>query len=128
MVDIGTDINSEWGFNDNGDLILSSDEDNLVQAIINRLSCNQPSLEIYYGFYGGFLSSYLGRKRTQESLDFLKIELDTILGQEPRINEFNSNCYYDDNGRVRIDLELSVNDSIVDLNLVLDNGGVSIGD
>ena len=126
-MDIGVDINSEWSLNENGDLSLVRDEDNLSQAIINRLSCYQPSLEVYYTQYGGFLSEYFGRKQTDETLKFMKIELDTILSQEERISSFTSTLSYNGNGSVRVDLDMIVNDVDVELNLVLSrDGGVSV--
>ena len=129
MVDIGVDVKSDWSLNSNGDLNLTSDEDNLRQAIMNRLKCYQPSMSIYYDHYGGYLGEYLGRRRTDETLKFMKIELDTILGQEDRINSFESSLEYTDDGKVHVELLVNVNDELVELNLVLDeNGGVSIGD
>ena len=126
-MDIGVDINSDWSLNENGDLSLVRDEDNLSQAIINRLGCYQPSLEVYYTMYGGFLSEYFGRKQTDETLKFMKIELDTILSQEERISSFTSTLSYNGDGSVRVDLDMIVNDVDVELNLVLSrDGGVSV--
>ncbi len=122
-MDIGVDINTSWGLDDNGDLSLVRDEDNLSQAKINRVGCYQPSLEVYYNQYGGFLSEYFGRRQTDETLKFMKIELDTILSQEERINSFTSELSYTGNGSVRIDLDIIVNDEEVELNLVLDRDG-----
>ena len=126
-MDVGVDIDTSWSLNENGDLLLVSDEDNLRQAIMNRLKCYQPSFEIYYTQDGGFLEEYFGRKRTDETLKFMKIELDTILSQEERINSFTSELYYKIDGSVRVDLDMLVNDEEFELNLVLSrDGGVSV--
>lgn len=127
MVEFGTDINRDWSFN-NGDLVLVQDEDNLAQSIINRVNCYQPSFNVYYGLYGGFLMEHLGSRRNDESLKFIKIELDSILEQEERVNEFESTLSYADDGSVKIDLTLTVNDENVDLNLILSRDGVSVAD
>ena len=126
-MDVGVDIKSDWSLDETVDLSLAHDEDNLVQAVINRLGCYQPSFEVYYTLYGGFLSEYFGRKRTDETLKFMKIELDTILSQEERINSFTSELSYNPDGSVRVDLSCIVNDEDVELNLVLSrDGGVSV--
>lgn len=119
-MDIGTDINSDWSFNENGDLNIVTDNDNIVQSIKNRLSCYLPNLKIYYGFYGGFLSEYFGRRRTEETLKFMKIEVDTILSQEGRIKNVTTDLYYAKDGSVRIDLTYSIKEEDYELNLVLD--------
>lgn len=127
MVEFGTDINRDWSFN-NGDLVLVQDEDNLAQSIVNRVNCYQPRFDVYYNLYGGFLMEHLGSRRNDESLKFIKIELDSILEQEERVNEFESTLSYADDGSVKIDLTLTVNDENVDLNLILSRDGVSVAD
>ena len=128
MVDLGADIHSDWSFNDNGDLNLVKDNANLAQSITNRLNCYQPNMDVYYDEYGGFLHSYLGRRRTQETLDLMKIELDTILQQDTRISNFNSSLEFNQAGNVLIDLSVTVNDEDVELNLILGSDGVVVED
>ena len=118
-MDLGIDINSDWNFSD-GDLVLVKDDDNILQAVVNRLSCYQPNLEVFYELYGGFITNYLGRKRKPELLEFMKIEIDTILSQDPRINDFETELSFNDN--MGIDLHLTVfqiEDEDIELNLVI---------
>lgn len=130
-MDFGKDINSSWTLNENGDLNIAKDNENLAQSIVNRLNCYKPNLSVYYDDgYGGFLHSYLGRRRTQETLDFMKIEVDTILSQDTRLTSFSSSLSYDPDGIVCIDLVVSVSDDEdVELNLVLNGSdGVVMSD
>lgn len=122
-MDWGTDINSTWSFKD-GDLNIISDDDNTNQAIINRLNCYKPTLNVYYEQYGGFLKNYMGMKKTSQLLDFMKIEIDTILQQDPRILNFISKLSFNDDDGVDINLIIQQEENEdIELNLVL-NGDV----
>ena len=126
MVEIGVDINKSWSFNEQGDLKLVTDNDNLVQAVYNRLSCYKPLMDIYYLDYGGFLSLYYGKRRTQETLNFMRIEIEYILQQEPRILYYDLDLNYADDGAVKIDLNLSVNNEEVEVNMVASANGIEL--
>lgn len=119
-MDIGTDISSDWSLNGNGDLNLVADNDNIVQTIRNRLSCYLPNFKIYYDFYGGFLSEYFGRRRVEETLEFMKVEIDTILSQETRIQNVTTDLSYAKDGSVCVKLAYTIKDEEYELNLVLD--------
>lgn len=127
-MEVGTDINSKWTLTNDGDLKIVNDEENMVQSIANRLSCYQPSMEVYYEQYGGFLTSYLGQRKTNETLDFMKIEIDTMLQQDPRIEEFTSTLSYTEKG-VNVILELIVSGEEMEVDLIVDDGGgVTVAD
>lgn len=119
LIDYGADIKSDWSFHD-GDLQLVTDKENIGQAVGNRLNTMQDELDAYYYDYGSFLQSFLGWRRTDKTLDFIKVEIDSVLGKDPRIVSFTSNLEYDSNGNVRIDL--SIDD--VSLGFMLTNDGV----
>mgnify|MGYP002523870592 FL=1 len=127
-MEVGTDINSKWTLTNDGDLKIVNDEENMVQSIGNRLSCYQPSMEVYYEQYGGFLTSYLGQRKTSETLDFMKIEIDTMLKQDPRIEEFTSTLSYSEKG-VNVILKLIVACEEMEVDLIVDDGGgVTVAD
>ena len=130
MDDIGTDIKSTWEFNDKGDLVLVGDEENMVQSITNRLTCWLNGLELYYNSYGSVLPSFLGWKRNEETLSFMRIELENTLNQDTRIKEYDLNLDLEEDGGVRIDLTLHYNDTTnLDLSLVItEDGSISIID
>ena len=48
MVNLGTDIKDTWSFG-NGDIELVRDEENLGQAILNRLRADTDTYDIFFG-------------------------------------------------------------------------------
>lgn len=129
MDNIGTDIKSSWTFNDQGDLILVSDEENMVQSIRNRLTQFLNGLDLYYLEYGSILLSFLGWKKNEETLKFMKIEIDNTLRQDPRIPDYDLTLDYNDDGGV--DMHLNFNDDGVEYGMSLvitEDGSISIVD
>ena len=126
--ELGTDIKMDWTFNENGDLNLVSNEENLVQSICNRLTSPEGSFDLYYGNYGSVLEQFLGWRRRQETLEFMKIEVGNCLDQDPRILDYNVDLSFEGKS-VRIDLKLNYGeDSDLSLSLVLNNEGVVVSD
>lgn len=124
MDDIGVDIKSSWTFNDTGDLVLVDDEENMVQAITNRLTCWLNGLDLYYLEYGSVLSSFLGWKRNDETLQFMRIEIDNALRQDPRMPDYDLDLGFNDAGGVDMNLALHFNDgSDLSLSLVITEDG-----
>ena len=109
MTDYGTDINSEWDLTDDGDIQIISNTGNLDQAITNRLTCGLDSLDLFYQDYGCNLSQFLGWRKTEQTLSFIKLELQNRLNNEPRILGYSLNVEYTETG-VRVDMELTLND------------------
>lgn len=122
--DLGTDISSDWQIV-NGDLVIVENEDNISQSILNRLQCLYDGLDYYYTDYGSFLSHFLGFKQSDETLEFIKIETEKSLSQDPRLNDFNVEISYNANGIVEIAINISVDeDTDFSMNLVLDENKV----
>lgn len=122
MEGIGTDFNSNWQFTDDGDLNLVSGEENLVQAIRNRLLCPAGSLNLFYADYGSVISKYYGWKKNETTLKFLEIDLKACLDQDPRINDYIVELSYIEKG-VKIDLNIDLTDEDFELSLVLTRDG-----
>ena len=120
---IGTDISSDWTFTEHGDLELISDENNLVQSIINRLGCWLNSLDLYYLEYGSIFLSFLGWKREQGTLDFMRLEIQNTLRQDPRIDDYDLKIEFNSDGGVDVFMDLNVNDDNVMVNLVISSDG-----
>lgn len=121
---IGVDIKSSWDFNDQGDLLLVRDEENMVQAVTNRLTCWLSGLDLYYLEYGSVLTSFLGWKREDETLKFMRIELDNTLKQDPRMPDYDLDLEFNDNGGINMHLALHFNDmSDVEMSLVITEDG-----
>lgn len=103
----GVDIGRDWSFTD-GDLILSEYDDNLGQAIGNRLNTDLNELFVFYNGYGSLLKSFLGWRCTDETLRFIRLEVESCISNDPRINFFNVDVEYEGNGRIKIMVKVFV--------------------
>ena len=120
----GVDIDSSFQFHD-GDLLLAEYDENLVQAVINKLNTNLEELELFYEGYGSIFTSFLGWRTTEETKHYMKTEIATVLRKEPRLSSFDINLEYTDIGTLKINLDLYTTDgSILESNLVLGADGI----
>ena len=120
----GVDIDSSFQFHD-GDLLLAEYDENLVQAVINRLNTNLEELDLFYEDYGSIFTSFLGWRTTEETKEYMKTEIATVLRKEPRLSSFDINLEYTDIGTLKINLDLYTTDgSILESNLVLGADGI----
>lgn len=123
VYEYGVDLDNGLSFSD-GDLDLIRFEDNISQAILNRLKTVKDSLDLFYTEYGCFFLFFLGWRRTQNTLDFMKIELDACLKQDPRINNFTTTLEYSEDGSVLINIVLTDYMENVELNYVLTGNNI----
>ena len=128
IVELGVDLNNNWDFKD-GDLVLVENKDNLIQSILNRLNCNYDSLDLFYYEYGTVLTNFLGWKHNDETLEFIRLEIEDTLNQEPRLNNFTVDVSYNSIGRVLIELYVVFDDETdFSLSLVLEKEGELVAD
>ena len=121
----GIDIDHSFSFV-NGDLKLAKYEDNLNQAIVNRLLTVKDTLDMFYDDYGSLYQSFFGWKKTQKTLDFLKVEINSVLKKDPRINDLKTDLDYDSDGNVKLNIKVySTDGEITDLNYVLSKDNVN---
>ena len=106
---IGADLSREWLFRD-GDLIVVENEDNLNQAISNRLNTYIGSLNLFYEEYGTFLTELLGMQKDGVTLQFIQLEITKRLSNDPRLQNFTVSCDYTDNG-VKVDVDIIFDDN-----------------
>ena len=127
LTDLGNDFDKSYTFKD-GDLILVTEEDNVIQSIYNRLNTKLQSMDAYYVTYGSNLRGFLGEKKDNRTLGFIKIEVELALKQDPRLQEATVEVEYLDKGGVGINIsDIFSEDSDLTLSLVLNNEtGVSI--
>lgn len=123
LYECGVDLNSDLSFID-GDIKLSMYEDNLIQAVINRLNTTLDELDLFYEDYGTILRDFLGWKAEDDTLDFIKSEVDNVLLNDPRVMAHESEVSYTGEGTVNIDVVLYTVNGSVDANLVLGSTGV----
>ena len=124
----GTDICSDWLFDEHGDLMVVSNKDNVGQAISNRLKTQLNELDLFYAGYGSFLTQFLGWKKNDSTLEFMRLEIETRLAGEPRLSGYGVRLEYTDNG-VQIDMDLVLNDDDnvkVSESLVLTDDGIAV--
>lgn len=116
----GTDINSNWNFT-NGDINLVSDTTNLGQAIINRLNSDTDTYDMFYLRYGGELFEHMGDLNQENIHEYIRIEVEHILLQDPRIQNIECEVNKTDTNTIRCDLKIRTiaSDDIVAFNLIL---------
>lgn len=120
----GVDINSKWSFK-NGDVELIRYDDNLIQSIVNRLNCLIGSLDIFYEYYGSNIYEYLGWIRDTTTLEYIKIEIEDALKQDPRLVDFNVSVLSSSTRNLcDVDLEIKYsNTQSFSMNLVIKGDG-----
>ena len=106
--ELGVDINSQYNFK-NGDLMLIAYDDNLIQAIVNQLNTELNELDLFYEEYGSVILHFLGWKANDETLEFIKSELETVLKSEERLSSWEYELKYLGKGKLKIDLILYLN-------------------
>lgn len=121
--DYGVDLKSDFTFTD-GDIKLAEYEENIGQAIANRLNTYTNSLDIFYNGYGSFFTQFFGWRRRQTTLDMMKTELETTLAEDPRITQYSTELWFMDDGSVGIRIEV-YDREVTELNFVLTGDGVT---
>lgn len=120
---LGVDINSTCTFHD-GDLKLSAYDENLVQAVVNRLNTKLDSLDLFYEGYGSVLTDFYGWRGNDETIKLMKVEINNALRNESRLYGFSADINYEGEGLMRIDLTLNPDpDTSIDVGLVWNNVG-----
>ena len=122
--ELGIDIGSSWNFK-NGDVVLVRYEDNIEQSIINRLNCKLDALDIFYDYYCSNLDEFLGWIRNEITFEYIRIEVEDVLKQDPRITSFNCKVSKGlDVNLCNVDLEIFFNDEqSFTMNLVIKGDG-----
>ena len=131
MVDVfGTDIQSNWNLNSNGDLNTVTGESNLGQAIVNRLNSDLDTYDLFYAKYGGDLFTHMGDLNIPTIHEYIRIEIETILEQEPRIRQMQCTVEKNDTKSVLVTLNIVPvgADEVVELNLILGNDTIILLD
>ena len=121
MVDIyGTDIQRDWQFSD-GDIDLITGEANLGQAIVNRLNTDDDFYTQFYRRYGGRLYDHFGDLNHPTIHEYIRIEVEDILSQDPRIQQVDCTVNKTSNHEVECNLKIRVigSDEVVELNLII---------
>jgi len=126
-MELGSDIHSDWELI-NGDLKLVHEENNLAQAVENRLNCIYESLNLFYLDYGSNLHGILGWRNVEGTEDFIRLEIINTLKQDPRFKNFDVKVTYNGDGEITVELSVKIDDEELKYNLVIDEyGDVAVG-
>ena len=126
LYELGVDFDSALNFHD-GDIILSKYDDNLVQSIVNRLNVGLDELDLFYLNYGSIMLNFLGWKATDETISFIKSELESVLKSEGRLDSWEYDVKYLQNGKINIELTLYPNPNYsINANFTVNEDGVTI--
>ena len=118
----GNDIDSSWSFTD-GDLNIVKNKINLGQAILNRLQTDTGTYDLFYNRYGGNLFEQFGKLNHPTIHEYIKIEVESILQQDPRIQniECTINKTYSNGVGVTLNVTPIPSDETITYNLVLND-------
>lgn len=120
----GVDIHSTFQFTNN-DIVLVKYEDNLVQAIVNKLNTNIDEMDLFYEDYGSILTTFLGWKAKEETIHYMETEVSAVLSKEPRLSAYEVDIEYAGDGTININLVLHTTTAeVVEANLVLGVDGI----
>ena len=121
----GTDINRDWQFID-GDLELSSGPANLGQAVYNRLMTDDDWYTQFYTRYGGRLYEHYGDLNHPTIHEYIRIEIEGILSQDPRIQSMECTVNKTTSKEVECNLKIRTigSDEITELNLIINENSV----
>ena len=116
----GADVNKSWSFT-NGDIDMVDDSINLGQAIVNRLNAGLETYDIFYAKYGGVLLEHLGDLNHPHIHEYMRIEIESILEQEPRIQNLECTVNKTDSNSIECNLKVSVvgSDEVNEYNMVI---------
>lgn len=131
MIDIyGNDIDKSWTFT-NGDINIVKNVNNLGQAIYNRLNTDLGTFDMFYTKYGGNLYEELGEVNHPTIHEYIRIEIESILEQEPRIQNIDCTVNKINSDGVEVTLKVTPinSDETLTYNLVIGNDSyVAIGE
>lgn len=123
VYEYGVDIDRSFSFID-GDLRLVEYNENIVQAMYNRLNTDLDELDLFYEDYGSVLLGFCGWRRVNETLQYIKLEVDNCLKKDPRLSFFNSEVKFNELGEVVISITLYP--AVLNVNFVLNDEGLNI--
>ena len=84
---LGVDVDRQWICDGSGDLLLAKFEDNVTQAIFNRLSCTMDALDWIYKDYGSYVKDWIGKPNTASARESLLKEIEKRVKLDPRLDD-----------------------------------------
>lgn len=119
MINLGTDIVSDWSFSD-GDLNIVTGTANLAQAIQNRLNTYFDDLNVFYANYGSTLLDLLGDLNHETIHEYIKIEVEDCVVKDNRIRSVDCTVNKISAGQVECELNIIlIDETDADLGLII---------
>jgi len=119
MINLGTDVISDWSFED-GDIRIVKSRSNLGQALANRLNTYENVLAPFYNDYGSILFDYMGELNNPNIHEYIKIEVEDCIKKDKRV--LSATCTVDkvssDGVKCTLDIIL-VDGTDVDLDMII---------
>lgn len=117
---LGTDIKDSFSFS-NGDIDIISGIENLEQSIINILNTDLGFYNWCYSNYGSNLSEIFGRENNNNSLEYLRVEIEYTVKKNPRVKDVSVNCTKEDPQTVSAELQILPigENEMVTINLII---------
>ena len=84
---LGIDVDQAWIMDGEGDLVLVKYEDNVTQAVYNRLTCTMGALDWVYNKNGSYIKEYIGTPNTPSRRESLRAECKRRLNRDPRLKD-----------------------------------------
>lgn len=126
MINLGTDVVSNWSFTD-GDLNIVAGTGNLAQAIQNRLNTYLDDLNIFYSSYGSTLFDELGEINHPTIHEYIKIEIEYRLIRDNRIKDVVCTVEKISSDCVECSLDLTlVDETDVSLGLIINADNIVV--
>lgn len=121
MIDYGTDIDTRWIFKD-GDIKLTENNDNIIQALQHRLMTPQGHFQWCYGYhYGSDLRDIIGEYNSEQIGDYACISIRYSLIEDPRVHDITEINYTRENGQliINVTVQLTGDEEKLALRLIL---------
>ena len=103
MVDFGTDLS--WNKSSTS-LEVVTDDENIIQSVTNRLNTTTDELAWLYTNYGCNYYEYLGLKKNNTSLEFIKNSIKQALDNDERITSYDLELSYIGDGGINVLLNI----------------------
>lgn len=116
---MGKDVDRNWNFK-NGDIEICSYEDNIHQAILNRLSCPLGALQLFYTDYGSNVEENLGEINNETVREYIRLEIEKRLKYDPRFKNVTCEVNHVNSNEVNCNIEVTfANDEIYEDNYII---------
>ena len=96
---------------ENTDFKTVSDNENIMQAIINRLNTDLNELDYLYDEYGANIWQFLGKKRTVSMISFIETHVRHHLLKDDRISDLEVKVESDDLDLIILHINVSTSDN-----------------